>query len=430
MIKGSLQLAARTAGSFVQLAKDAFDERSGHALPITKEQIARPEVINDLLDRYAPKSGRALPPVRAVRLPGIDFESSNCINFLIEVDFDMNHDLAKSPESDLNSGLDSDLDAAREPGSASPDLPKTIYVKIPCEERTTRSFAHTLGFWSLETTFCQRAAHTVPIRVPRVYAAAQRGARFVLLLENLHEIPGAKLFINRDMAAGTTPERAERVLTSFAEMHAHFWDWPAERRDALLPPEFNTYLSPRSREMTRALNASALAPALRNAPELLSPRLGETYRLAIKKWDALLDDWYSGPLTLVHGDSHLGNCFEYPTETGLRVGMIDFQAAHWSKGIRDVQYFLINSMDPKLLAEHEARLIGLYCSALAGRGITLKLEDALAQYRSFSFQTLVVGVVPLGLGNLTERNETVRAITERSTAAIERLGFREWLEAL
>lgn len=422
MIKGSLQLAARTAGSFVQLAKDAFDERTGKALPITQEQIARPEVINDLLARYAPTSGRTLPPVRAVRLPGVNFESSNCINFLIEVDFDLDADL----DAGLGSEIKADSDAAASPSA----LPKTIYVKIPCEERTTRSFAHTLGFWSLETAFCERAAHAVPIRVPRVYAAAQQGARFVLLLENLHEIPAAKLFINRDMAAGTTPERAERVLTSFAELHAHFWDWPAEKRDALLPPEFNTYLAPRSREMTRALNASALKPALRNAPDLLSPRLGETYRLAIQKWDALLDYWYSGPLTLVHGDSHLGNCFEYPTDAGTRVGMIDFQAAHWSKGIRDVQYFLINSMDPKLLAEHEARLIGFYCNALAERGVTLTLEDALEQYRAFSFQTLVVGVVPLGLGNLTERSETVRAITERSTAAIERLGFREWLDAL
>ncbi len=414
MIKGSLQLAARTAGSFIQLAKDALDERTGAALPITKEQIARPEVINDLLTRYPPVSGRTLPPVLAVRLPGVDFESSNCINFLIEVDFDLEADLEANVETD-----------------ASPRaLPKTIYVKITCEERTTRSFAHTLGFWSLETTFCERAAHAVPIRVPRVYAAAQKGARFVLLLENLHEIPGAELFINRDMAAGTTPERAERVLTSFAEMHAHFWDWPAEKRDALLPLEFNTYLAPRSREMTRALNASALTPALRNAPELLSPELGETYRRAIQKWDALLDNWYSGPLTLVHGDSHLGNCFEYPTDAGTRVGMIDFQATHWSKGIRDVQYFLINSMDPELLAEHEARLIGFYCNALAERGVTLTLEDALEQYRAFSFQTWVVGVVPLGLGNLTERNETVHAITERSTAAIERLGFREWLDAL
>ena len=169
---------------------------------------------------------------------------------------------------------------------------------------------------------------------------------------------------------------------------------------------------------------------MRAAPDILSDRVGETVRRAIEKWDALLDAWYEGPLTLVHGDSHLGNCFEYPTEEGLRVGLIDFQAPHWSKGMRDVQYFLINSLESDILEANETELIGGYCDELAQRGVTLPRQDAFEQYRAFSFQTLMVGVVPLGLGSLTERDTTVRAITRRSADAVERLGFREWLEDL
>ena len=155
-----------------------------------------------------------------------------------------------------------------------------------------------------------------------------------------------------------------------------------------------------------------------------------TIRRAVEKWDRLLDAWYQGPLTLVHGDSHLGNCFEYPTDEGPRVGLIDFQAVHWSKGMRDVQYFLINSLESDVLKENEQALIRGYCNELGKHGVTLDGEDAFEQYRAFSFQTLMVGVVPLGLGSLTERNATVRAITRRSAAAIERLEFRDWLEAL
>lgn len=153
-------------------------------------------------------------------------------------------------------------------------------------------------------------------------------------------------------------------------------------------------------------------------------------REAVQRWDALLDAWYEGPLTLVHGDSHLGNCFEYPAEGGPEVGMIDFQATHWSKGMRDVQYFLINSLEPHVLEENEAELIGGYCDELAQHGVSLSKPDAFEQYRAFSFQTLMVGVVPLGLGNLTERDTTVRAITRRSAAAVERLGFRDWMQSL
>ena len=406
--RGTLELAARTAGSFVQIAGDAVSERLGRALPRTREQIADPDVLNDLILRYVPPGLEPLPKITSVRLPGVDFESSNCINFLIEIEF--------------------------EPGAKGSDpnrpLPKTLYVKLPCQELATRSFANTLGFWPLECTFCERVAQHVPIRVPRVYAAARRGSRFVLLLENLHEIPGAKLFINRDMAAGTTPERSERVLRSFAEMHAHFWGWPEAERERLLPAVHNTFTAPKWREVTRALNASAIAPAMKAAPDLVSARLGETYRLAIDRWDALLEAWYQGPLTLIHGDSHLGNCFEYPTHDGPRVGMIDFQATHWSKGMRDVQYFMINSMEPDVLAANDEALIRGYCDRLAQHGLELPFDEAWEQYRAFSFQTLMVGVVPLGLSSLTERSETVLTVTRRSAAAVERLGFREWLEGL
>jgi aminoglycoside/choline kinase family phosphotransferase len=402
--KGDLQLATRTVGSLLQIGADAASETLGSALPRNAAQIAQPDVINELVKRHTPPGEKPLPAVRSVRLPGIEFESSNCKNFLVELEF--------------------------EGYNAETDLPRTAYVKLPCDELATRSFANTLGFWALEFTFCERVAQRLPIRVPRVYACAQRGARFVLLLENLHELPGAKLFINRDMALGTTPERAARVLRSFARLHAAFWNWSSAEREKLLPARFNTFLAPRSREMTRALNASAIAPAMRAAPDILSERVGQTMRKAVEKWDSLLAAWYEGPLTLVHGDSHLGNCFEYPTQDGLQVGMIDFQATHWSKGMRDVQYFLINSLEPDVLQANERDLIGGYCEELAQYGVSLSKLDAFEQYRAFSFQTLMVGVVPLGLSNLTERDTTVRAITRRSAAAVERLGFREWMEAL
>lgn len=399
--KGGFQLSTRTAASFLKIGADAASEMLGAALPRTPDQIARPRVINDLLQRHTPPGQPQLPRVEAARLPGIHFESSNCKNFLLELEF--------------------------EEGQGRRDLPRTAYVKLPCDELTTRAFANTLGFWQLEYTFCRYVAPHVPIRIPRVYAAAWRGSRFVLLLENLHEIPEVELFINRDMAAGTSPERAARILRSFAKMHAKFWGWSEPEREKLLPAKFNTFTAPRSREMTRALNASAIGPAMRSASDILSERIGETYRRAIDKWDELLEAWYSGPLTLVHGDSHLGNCFEYPTEDGREVGMIDFQAAHWSKGMRDVQYFMINSLEPEVLAANEDDLIGVYCDELARYGVTLTRDDAFQQYRAFSFQTLLVGVVPLGLGNLTERDATVLVITRRSAAAVERLGFREWL---
>jgi hypothetical protein len=405
-IAGYLTLGARTVGSLARIAVDRLGEGLGRGLPRTAEQLARTEVVDALLREAAPAGASRLPALRAVRLPGVEFESSNCTNFLIEVEFEGGYRNGAGPP------------------------PKTLYAKLPCAELGTRAFANAVGFWEVEATFCERVASKVPIRVPRVYAVSRRGARFVLLLENLRELPDVRMFINRDMAAGTTPERARMCLRTFAELHAAFWGWTGAQREAVLPARLHTYLAPGGSGMTRALNASAIGPAHRAAPDLFARAHAELCGLAMEKWDALMEAWYSEPLTLIHGDSHLANCFEYPTPDGPRMGMIDFQGLQWCKGIRDVQYHLINSLEPEVLAAHEDDLIDFYVAELRRHGVDLDASDAREQYRALSFQTLMVAVVSIGLGSLTERDATVRTILRRSVAAIDRLGFGSWLDGL
>lgn len=405
-----MTLGARIAAALGTIAVDRFDELLGRALPRTRKQLALPATVDELIRSGTPVGQEALPPLRRVGLPGIDFESSNCSNFLIDVEFDA-------------------VDAVVEEGAAAP-LPKTLYAKIPCPEIGTRAFANAVGFWALEVNFCERIAARVPIRVPRVYAVLKRGSRFVLLLENLQEVPGIRLFNNRDMAAGTTPERVRMCLSTFAELHAAFSGCSQPEREALLPAALHTYLAPGNRAMTRALNAAAIAPARRAAPDLFTARHAAICHLAIEKWDALIDSWYREPLCLIHGDSHLANCFEYRTTDGPRMGLIDFQGLQWCQGIRDVQYHLINSLEPEVLAKHEEGLIDHYIAELARHGVELDAAVARAQYRALSFQTLMVAVVSIGLGGLTERDDTVRTILRRSVAAIDRLGFGDWLAQL
>ncbi len=82
------------------------------------------------------------------------------------------------------------------------------------------------------------------------------------------------------------------------------------------------------------------------------------------------------------------------------------------------------------MADHEDELIDYYVAALARRGVALDPEDARGQYRALSFQTLMVAVVSIGLGSLTEREATVRTVLRRSVAAVDRLGFGDWLNDL
>jgi hypothetical protein len=404
-LSGRIAFAGRLSSTFGRILADRIDESFGRALPRTAEQVATRDAVNELLRDYAPLGQPALPPVHGAALPGVVFESSNCTNFLIDLDFGVERE-----------------DGAR--------LPRTAYAKIPCSEFATRVFANAIGFWEVEEAFCERVASRVSIRVPKVYAVARRGTRFVLLLENLGDVAGTRMFISRDMAAGTTIERARMCLRTFAELHAQFWGWNREQRESLLPNSLHVYLAPGGRARTRALNAASIGPAHRAAHDVFTAEHVAVCRRATEKWDALVDCWYGGLLTLVHGDSHLANCFEYATPDGPKIGMIDFQGMHWCKGIRDVQYFLINSLEPDLLAAHEQQLIDFYIAQLALHGVCLDAEDARTQYRGYSLQTLMVGLTSIGLGTLTERHETVRTLLRRSIAAMERLDFASWLETL
>ena len=399
---GKFWLAGRSAAALGQIGVDAFSEAANLALPRTREQLARPAALNALLRKHPGPAGRRLARLKDVSLPGVDFESSNCTNFLIDLAFE-----------------------------GQGDQPRSAYVKLPCDELTTRVFAYAMGFWQLECLFCERIADLLPIRVPAVYAAVHRGSRFVLVLENVHELPGAKLFINRDMAAGTSVERARRVLTMFAELHARFFGLDARSREQLIPASMHSFLSPRRRAMARSLHVAAIEACHRKAPDRFDAELAAISRRAVgEKWDALGETWYSGPLTLIHGDSHLGNVFEYQSDEGPKLGMLDFQAVQWSKGIRDVQYFLINSLDPELLAAHESALVDHYIDALAAHGVVLDPAETRNQYRAFSFQTLTTAVVAFGLGSLTERSATLDAVLDRSVAATRRLEFGTWLDSL
>jgi hypothetical protein len=403
-LTGEGGVALRAAGALGRIALDRLDEARGRSLPRTPEQLADPRVLDGLLASHAPPGTPPLPPVRRAYLPGITFESSNCTNFLIAIEFE---------------------------GGPAEGLPRTIYAKLPPPQLATRAFANALGFWEAEVIFCQRLAARVPVATPRVHAAARRGARFVLLLENLHERAGTRLFLNRDMAAGSTPERSRLCLETFAKLHAAFWATPAEQRQALLPMRLHAHLAPGARARSRALAQAAIAPTHRKAPDVFRPEHVALCRLALEKWDRLIDAWYAEPLTLVHGDSHLANCFEHPNADGTTsMGLLDFQGVHWGQGIRDVQYHLIDSIEPEQLGGCEGALVDGYLAALTRHGVSLDRDRAWAQYRALSFQTLVVAVVSLGLGSLTERDETVRTVLRRSVAAIERLSFGDWLAGL
>ena len=390
----SIGLLGRLIADSNRIGYDAVAEPLGGALPLFPESVARPDVFNRLLKEHGTALAAAAE-VLSVELLDIKSISSNCSNAVIRV----------------------------ESGST---LPSTLFVKLPSAQLWTRLFCNLLGIWSNECHFYRSAASRVPIRVPQAYVVADQGSRFVLILEDLNAADDLRLFTNPDMIEGASVERAKQCLSTFAALHAAFDGLTAVERAAILPPELHPFNSPNARVLSPVLSRAAIAPCHRKAPDLFAKDMVELYRHAMSHYDALMAYWYREPLTLIHGDSHLGNFFV----AGDRMGMLDWQAVQWAKVIRDVQYFLINSMQEDVLAENERSLIEHYVAELGRHGVTLDAEEAWAQYRAYSFQTLMTSVVSLGLGTMTDMDEVLQVILARSVAAVRRVGIGDWLAEL
>jgi hypothetical protein len=393
-----LRAVQSVINSSFSLAADALLEGRLNTLPMAPQRAVDATAFNHLLAHHGTSDSMRSARVAGVDILDITSVSSNCNNLVLAPQW-------------------------QHGGEA---LPTTLFLKLPCPELATRWFCNAIGVWSLECRFFRNFATDFPVRLPRVHALADHRSRFMLLQENLHADNNVRLFTNPDMLAGPDPGIVDACLDTFARVHAHYHDLPATLQEQRLPLDCHPFRSPVMSEISRFINRLAIDPCRRKAPVEFPADTAELYRRAMDRWDTLLDAWYEGPLTLVHGDSHLGNFFA----DGDRMGMLDFQAAHWSKGIRDVQYFLIDSLPVEQLAARERELVNYYVDALARYGVELQPETAWEQYRGFSFQTLMTIVVSLGLGPLTETDTVMREILRRAVAAVDRVDFRGWLEAL
>ena len=375
---------------------DALAQPLGTALPLAPEPLTEPARFAALVRDAGIDSPFGDVTPERIRRTDVHAPSSNCVNSVLALDW-----------RDESAGL-----------------PRSVFLKQPASDLATRLFANLIGFWRIECAVGRNLSRQLPIDTPKIYAVAEQRSRFVILMENLNERRDVKLFVNREMLEGLEVERARRCVRTLARLHAGFEGWPADRREAALPIALHPFLSPTLEPIMLAVNRLAVPRCAARAGGVFGEPEASMALRALAHWGALQCAWYREPLTLVHGDSHLGNFFE----VGDDLGMLDFQGAHWSRGTRDVAYLLMNSMPADALAQHEKSLVETYVEARAELGAPIDADTAWNEYRGFSFQTLMTAVVSLGLGSFTDSDEVIAAMLERSVAAVRRLRFAEWLE--
>jgi len=308
------------------------------------------------------------------------------------------------------------------PGARPAGAPESVFVKFRPPGLTERLFGSLLALGPNEVGFYRNIAGEVPIRAPECYCARDSGSgEFVLVLEDLVS-EGAEF---RTIADSISLEEAEAVVAALARLHAAFWEPPplALRFPWLRSPDRNPNAA-----IERFVCASAHRPTLARFSHLLPESLKRGAHEIHKKRKALERYWADGPLTLIHGDPHLGNLYFVEGEPGF----FDWQVLQRHQGIRDMAYFVVLSLDTEVRRAHERDLLRLYQETLRGCGVSnedLDPDKAWEHYRSFSLYAYLGTSVTTSMSDLQPRRIAELGL-KRAATAVDDLDALALLKAL
>ncbi len=299
------------------------------------------------------------------------------------------------------------VDYATAPAGA----PETIFVKLTPPDAATRLFNGLMQLGRTEVDFYRDIRPHLPILAPNPFCgrAARHGSRFVLLLDDL-TTTGAR-FATID--APISLDEVKNVMRLFGRLHASQWQSPRLETEWRWLRSFERN---RNLPLERWISARSNAPCIERYADILPKEVRERSGLIHVHRNALERYWSAGPRTLIHGDSHVGNMFFRKDE----VGLLDWQVVQHGQGIRDVGYFLMNSVDIEMRRGHERELVELYVETLRSRDVPdADLDPDLLwdRYRSQSLYVWIASSVTATMARL-QPAEVKRRALERASAAL------------
>ena len=220
------------------------------------------------------------------------------------------------------------------------------------------------------------------MRSPEVYHCEGGSNDYVMLLEDLAE-KGCSF---RDLASKCTFEEAKSIVTALAQLHASFWQSQRFETDLAWVNRFETNRDHRLLSLVRRLSVPI---SFKKFGHVLPAEIREVVPHLMNTSLCLEEQWAREPRTLIHGDAHLGNMYFQDGQAGL----LDWQVTQLGQGMRDISYYLINSMSEELRLAHQEELIRHYLVSLRDLGASLDFDTAWRQYRLQSVYAWIAGVV-------------------------------------
>jgi aminoglycoside phosphotransferase (APT) family kinase protein len=238
-------------------------------------------------------------------------------------------------------------------------LPSTLIVKGGFEEHSPA-----FGFMYRSEMHCYRdLLPQLDMPAPRCYFAGEDPDTYqaIVIMEDL-QARGVRF-----LSAQTPLDYAQetRFLDAMARFHAQWWNRPEfEPRGSLdwVMTPFDEF----SREyQSRYLQADVWDTYMAKPRGAATPRILHDRERMQRALDRLAEFHIGSPLTLVHGDTHLGNLY---TEGDGTPGFLDMQVRR-SPWYQDVAYHMTCALDVVDRRRWEQALLSYYLSRLSAYGV-------------------------------------------------------------
>jgi hypothetical protein len=282
--------------------------------------------------------------------------------------------------------------------------PDVVFMKAEGEHRAV----HARNGNMLNEPDLMACGAALPVDHPRPYHVIidREVLDYVIVMEDVTARGGEP----RDATGPMTPDQVANGLGGLARLHSRYWKLSAESHAELAWVQ------------TWAATEGYLDPLRRRMPEALERAAGhmpdEVFALG---GDALVE--FAGrfisslgqaPLTLLHGDPHIGNTYVLPDDD---IGFLDWQVLRRGNWSHDVGYFLVSALTVPDRRENEAQLLDHYLEALdPGGGAGPTRQVAWLRYRASSAYGLAVWLATLA-NDKAQTREVCLALCERYATA-------------
>ncbi|HJO24542.1 MAG: phosphotransferase [Myxococcota bacterium] len=274
------------------------------------------------------------------------------------------------------------LDLAYAPGAASADLPKRVILK------TMLVAPHAPAvMYETEVRFYREIRPGVPFEAPQFYAGLfdAKTGQFGIVMEDLRECDA--VFGNVTLSISLA--QVHSLIRNLAALHAKYWESPALKQElGWLATPAGGGMSDFFQQVLPLIEGHLRTDPWRN--EILAAIGRPVKQLFADMLAIQAGPLESGPRTLLHGDTHLGNTYLL---TGNETGLLDFQLAMQGCYSRDLTYILTTALTIEQRRRHERELIAFYLQELRRGGVANvpDMNQAWQLHRLSAYWGLVIG---------------------------------------